>query len=172
MSTNPFSFKGRMGRAQFWLTLFGLGVLDMINPIPVEGHDITRNPPGGEVSAWYFTPVEPITAQSWLFFALYAVWVLLLLWLIAAAVVQRLNDLGITWKWAAAFFAGFVAVLVLELGVAGPGKGFSVIDIVALIVGLPVAAVGGYGMYMIMLASGYVSRHDSMPDNDLRKPIM
>jgi uncharacterized membrane protein YhaH (DUF805 family) len=168
----PLSFEGRIGRAQFWLTLLGLGVLDMINPIPVEGHDITRNPPGGEVSAWYFTPVEPVTAQSWFFFVLYAVWIFLALWLYAAAIVQRLNDLGLSWKWAAAVFAGFVAVLVLELGVAGPGKGFSFVDILALIVGLPVAAVGGYGMYMMMLVPGHVSRHGSMPDNDMRKPIM
>jgi uncharacterized membrane protein YhaH (DUF805 family) len=171
MWSNPFSFKGRMGRAQFGLTLLALFFLAFINPIPVEGHDMTRNPPGGEVSAWYFTPVEPVTAQSWLFFALYVGWVLLLLWLSAAAVVQRLNDLGISWKWAAAVFVGWVAVLVLELGVAGPGKGFSVIDIAALIVGLPVAAVGGYGI-CLMLAPDHTSRRERLPDNDMRKPNM
>jgi len=169
---NPFSFKGRIGRAQFWLTQSMLGLLDLISLFPVQVHKFSRHVLGGETAVWYFTPVEPVTALSWVYWSLCVAWALFVVFVFLVAVVQRLNDLGISWKWVAVCFPGFVVLTVVTTLFGGPGETVSTVDIVCFILLLPIVGVFVLGMFMMMFLPGHISRHDSMPDNDMRKPIM
>lgn len=166
---NPFGFKGCIGRAQFWATLLGIQLAGLIDPIPVQTHLWVLKNWSGETTAEYFTPIEPVTPQSWLFWALNFAFVGLLLWLMASAVAQRLNDLGVSWKWAVWCFAGFVAAMTWTIVLGRPGSSITWVDVVYLILMVPTAAVGAFGMFMMALVPSYRSRRDRMAEGDMRK---
>jgi uncharacterized membrane protein YhaH (DUF805 family) len=170
-TVNPFSFRDRIGRLRFFLILNALGLLDLMNPFPVQGHTIARKTAFSETSAWYFTPVEPVTALSWLGWSLYAAVTVIVLWLFAATVVQRLNDLGVSWKWAAWTFAGFQAAVIIDLAFGGSDPAFSFGDVVSFVLFVPVVCIALFGFCKMLFVPGFTCRHDKLPDSDLRKVL-
>lgn len=171
--TNPFSFRGDMGRLQFWLTLIVLSVVSAIaDLLPVNSHELVAKSPLGQATAGYATPIEPLTFWSAGWFVLYVASVLLFFWLTATAVVQRLNDLGVSWKWAAGTLVGFVAAMIWSFAFAHSDPRINPVDVAGFILWLPVCLVGGVGMFMMYLVPGYRSRRDRLPDNDLRKNVI
>ncbi len=108
---NPFLFQGRVGRAKLWLILIALSLIGLM-PIPVREHKIILSSFGGwgEDAIFYATPVEPITATNWIFWGMNGVLTLVTTWMLAAAVMQRLRDLGVSWKWAAGYWWRFSLV--------------------------------------------------------------
>ncbi len=168
---NPFSFKGRIGRIRFWLTMLLLSVAWLIDVGPVKEHVLVLTNFGGdgEWTVAYVTPVEPITATSWFFWCFNVAWALVMVWAFASAIVQRLNDLGQSWKWAAAILGVFLAVTAIEVCFGHPGAPLSLADVLSLILLAPACVIGAFGTLMLEFAPGYISRHDRMLDGDLRK---
>jgi len=153
---NPFSFKGRIGRIRFWLTMIVISVAWMIDLGPVKEHVqvLTTFGGGGQWTLAYATPKEPITAASWFFWCLNVLVALLMAWCFASAIVQRLNDLGQSWKWAAGVVGALIAVTAIEACFGRPGAHLSMADIVSLILLVPACAIGGFGMLMLEFAPG------------------
>lgn len=165
---NPFSFKGNNGRLQLWLTLIVVSIAETtLGFIPITTHNY-KSANGLEVS--WVTPLEPVTIESWMWFAFYCVGVAAIVWLLASAMARRLHDLGYSANWLALFFCGFVAIMVIALWMDTNKVSEAVQNVVAFAMIIPLAVLGMMGYVQMFFIAGYKSRHDRMSDGDLRKP--
>jgi len=144
---------------------------DFFVPFPVIRHDVILSTFGGvgESSFSYFTPIEPFTPISWAYWVLEVTLIVLLFWLYASTILQRLNDLSISWKWAAGVLGAVFAILTLEACFGRPNASFTTADAICLALIIPAGFIGGFGMVMILLVKGKFDRRE-LADNDMRKP--
>ncbi len=169
---NPFSFRGEIGRARMWFTLFGVTILGVATELlPVSQQTLLLSTYGGygRSTISYFTPLEPITLQNWAWLAVSYALVGVLFWLLAAAAVRRLHDLGRSGKWVGYFFAGFVASSLLEAAFARPGAPLSTFDIVSMVLFVPFYAIGTWGFFEMLFIRGYRDRRTAVRDADMRQ---
>ena len=172
MNVNPFSFRGEIGRGRFWLMLIiAMLVSGLSDALPVDNRVLVAKHFGGESSVGYMLPLSPALVSSWVVCAIAYALTMLFLWLTAAAVVQRLRQLGISWKRAALFLAGFVISIALDFAFPRPASTFTVIDGVLWAIMMPTCFLGAVGFFMTLFVKGRDNRHADMPDNDGRKPL-
>lgn len=151
---NPFSFQGRFSRKQFLLTVIGLGILDIIIAIiPVKEHEIVlgRYVKG---SIGYATPAEPVTVVSWVLLCASLILGIVALWIMAAAIVKRLRDLGKNSKWFLRVIGLLIAMLLLQAVLPRIGVPILAVDVIAMILLLPAALIATIGMFSLVFLKG------------------
>jgi uncharacterized membrane protein YhaH (DUF805 family) len=154
---NPFSFKGEIGRALFWLFTFIAQVVALpIEMLPVSVHEIRLNPPHGigEETLSYATPLQPVTPENLTWLALYYLLIALAFWIMLAAIVRRMRDLERSVKWLLAVLALLVTHTTLEALFSRPDAPFSVFEIANLALLAPAVALGAYGLFEMYLFRG------------------
>lgn len=161
---NPFSFKGEIGRAKFWLfVLLANVVLRVTETIPVVRHQKVTYPLGGiETIAWA-TPREPATAASWAFLALFYALATVSVWIFLSAATRRLRDLDHSPKWLLAFLALIAANLTLETLFSRPDASYSLFEFLNLAILIPAIGIGTFGLLQMMLISGITTAPRSAP---------
>lgn len=154
---NPFSFKGRVGRARFWLTMFILNVIALaLSVFPVTAHTIVLGTFGGwgESSISYATPMEPVTAQSWVLFAIFYLLTTAILWIAAAAMVKRQRDIGRSARWMAYFLGALAVSTAWEAALSRPGAPLSIFEIANMIFLVPFIAIAAWRMMEMLFVRG------------------
>ena len=159
---NPFSFRGRIGRLRFLLTIVVAQLVQLATFfVPVERHIVVGTVPIGGLFL-YSTPIEPVNARSWAFFALFYLMAIGAFWVFAAAAVRRLHDLGYSGWWVAVVLA--VSALLEAIVFWAPA--YWLISMIALI---PFALLSGFGGFMMLFVAG--DGRAARTANDLRGPL-
>jgi uncharacterized membrane protein YhaH (DUF805 family) len=138
------TFRGTIGRARLWLTCIVCGLL-LFLPAPVPSGNIFHHQYSTGLVLWIVWPTaaEPLTGK--LLTGSYDLFVLLVLWILAAAFARRLHDRGYEARWWLILFGADLAVfLLLSIVVDHPDKALAPLD-AFVIAGclLPVVVGGG-----------------------------
>ena len=153
---NPFSFKGNIGRAQFWLsTILAQLVALPAGILPVSVYEVRLNPPHslGQETVYYATPLDP-TPENCAYLALFYALIIAAFWITFAAIVRRMRDLNRSLKWLFGVIAVFVLHTLLEALFSRPDAPFSVFEIANFVLMIPAIAVGTYGMIEMYFIRG------------------
>jgi uncharacterized membrane protein YhaH (DUF805 family) len=167
---NPFSFKGEIGRLSFWMFLAFTNAITLAALLlPVSVHVLRLSPPHGigEEAVTYATLQEPATPQGWAFLVLFYALKSAVLWVVLAAMVRRMRDLGRDLRWLAGLLALFAIHLILEALFSRPDAPYSLFEFANLALLVPVILLGTYGLFEMMLVRGIARR----PAGDLRGAI-
>lgn len=171
-SSDPFSFNGRMGRAQFWLTMIvGSSLAAALDAFPVKSHRWMLSTFGGFGESYidYATPSEPVTVQSWVVLAAFYLLMAALYWVFFAAMVQRLHDLGRSGKWVPAVVGALLTIQAVEAVFSRPGQPITILEVAELIFMAPFCFIGAFGMLAMMFVPCASPSHtDGLDASDMR----
>jgi uncharacterized membrane protein YhaH (DUF805 family) len=164
---NPFSFKGEIGRLSFWMFLAFTNVITLAALLlPVSVHRLQPHAIGEGVVT-YATLQEPVTPRSWAFLVLFYALNATAFWVVLAAMVRRMRDLGRDTRWLLALLTLFATHMILEALFSRSDAPYSVFEFANLALLIPVVAFGTYGLFEMMLVRGIARR----PAGDLRGAI-
>jgi uncharacterized membrane protein YhaH (DUF805 family) len=159
---NPLSFKGRIGRGRFWLTLILVSITQVIFGVLLGVSE--RHIVFGAASVSY------ATAESWNKLALYYPVVAVLGWVTLAAFVKRLRDLNRSIKWLAAAFGGMVVVVAFEAIISSLHWDFPVLEMIPIILVVPVIIPAVWNMFEALIFPAAAA--NPMPEAAVQRTVV
>jgi uncharacterized membrane protein YhaH (DUF805 family) len=168
MIATLFGTRGTISRTQMWLTSFGVQIAWLLIPnTPViQTEHVKIQVWAGSVEGERFHFAPPADAADWLSLMLYCVGYGLVLWVLTAALVRRLNAHGRSPYWLL-LLPAFLVLVETEIGLE-PGPNFSVLGLAFLLLCVAIVVPTMWGTFETFFRKGVYEGGATDTAGDLR----